>query len=115
MTWYLDCAQTVGLVRTTCSSLATVLAENSSIPPRPVPVCYQLEIYGGEYEITDLEAGSLYFARIFARNQMVGWGDASLTTPVSMIPRSAPEVCPIPNRAMLDARDRQRVGLLHDC
>lgn len=58
----------------------------------PVTACYQLEIYGGEYEITDLEAGSLYFSRIFARNQMVGWGEASLTTPVSMIPKSAPEV-----------------------
>lgn len=85
--------------------LATVLAEIYPISPRPVTVCYQLEIYGGEYEITNLEAGSLYFTRIFARNQMVGWGEASLTTPVSMIPRSAPEVYEVPNRAMLDKQD----------
>lgn len=73
--------------------VAILLAESSTIPPRPVTVCYyQLEIYGGEYEITELEAGSLYFTRVFAKNQMVGWGEASLTTPVSMIPMSAPEV-----------------------
>lgn len=54
-------------------------------------IFFQLEIYGGEYDITDLEAGSPYFVRMFARNQRVGWGDASSTTPSSIIPREAPE------------------------
>lgn len=52
----------------------------------------QLEIYGGEYEIEDLETGVSYFVRVFAKNQMVGWSDPASTTPLSMIPRAAPEV-----------------------
>lgn len=54
------------------------------------PIGRKLEIYGGEYEIADLETGSQYFVRMFARNQMVGWGEASPTTPKSMVPRAAP-------------------------
>lgn len=52
----------------------------------------QLEIYGSEYEIQSLDAGTFYFVRVFAKNQVVGWGDPSSTVPLSMIPRSAPEV-----------------------
>lgn len=50
----------------------------------------QLEIYGGEYEITGLDPGSQYFVRVFAKNQMVGWGAASSTTPGSMVPSGTP-------------------------
>lgn len=52
----------------------------------------QLEIYGGEYQIDGLETGASFFVRVFAKNQMVGWGEPSRTSPVMMTPRRAPEV-----------------------
>lgn len=67
-------------------------------PPTPILPCHysrpllQLEIYGGEYAINGLKAGMLYFVRVFAKNQMVGWGAPTVCTPVAMIPRGAPEV-----------------------
>ncbi|CAM9165015.1 unnamed protein product, partial [Choristocarpus tenellus] len=50
-----------------------------------------LEIYGGEYNIEDLDSGMLYFVRVFAKNQKIGWGDPTSTMPESLTPRRSPE------------------------